>query len=429
MKVKLTKAVLDAIETPAKTTYIRDIDLPNFGVCVTPNGARSFFVERKVAGKTVRRSIGRVGVLTLTQARADARLLLAQLERGDIPPTKEAPTAPVVVHDLSLRALRDRYVAEREKADPPMKKRTKDSYIKLLDKYLPDWLDRPFPDITREMIAKRMQELSNREYSAGLAPPNGWRGGKTTANNTMRALRAMLNWAVENEAYLDADGEPLYQMTPLSILNKRRLWNRDHRRKTVVELCSLPNWWKMVNELSPEEWPGRAEVIRDYWKTLLFTGMRPEHAQRIKLDGWNCEHREITIEDPKNRDDFFILPVGDYLGSVLNERHKRSKEIGSPWLFPAPRSRNGFTTTGADMRRVLCFATGLKWTFTDLRRTFSREVDRLDISKYLTKRVIGHKFEEDVTSGYIIHEREHVRSVLQRVEDALLRAAIAQEGS
>lgn len=414
MKIKITKDVLDRLEPSSKTAFVRDSDLQGFGVRITPAGARSFIVERKMGGKTVRHTIGRVGVLSLSQARKEALQKLASMELGDNPNDQPAAASPPATSDLSLDALLEAYLKERASTNPPMKERTAKDYRALIHRCFEPWLDKPFTGITKADVVAKMAELTKR--------------GPTQANGAFRALRAVLSWAVDNESYVDSSGEPLYQTTPISVLSRRKLWNAERRRTRRLELGSMADWWASIDRVSEDDWPGRAAVIRDFWRTVLFTGMRPGEAARIELRGWNSLLREITVTDPKNRAPEFVLPVGNYCAALLDARAAASREAGSEWLFPAPRRAAGHTSSGHEIRQAIEIASGIKWTLNDLRRTFASEVNRLDVSHYLLKRVMGHKT-NDVTAGYVQHSREQVRSVMQRVEDVMLEAAKVQAKS
>lgn len=318
MKVRITKAVLDSIQPGEKVEFVRDADLQGFGVRVTPGGAMSFIAERKISGKTVRVTIGRVGPWTLSQARAEALQILAQMDRGvnpneQVTPDPEPPKSQP--QDLTLNSLLEAYLAERASTVPAMKRRTADGYRALLNRCFEDWMAKPFTDISKQAVVERMAKLTMK--------------GATQANSAMRALRATLNWAIDSESYMDATGEPLMQINPTMVLKQRRLWNKERRKSTLLDRETLPAWWVAVDRVLIEDWPGRADVIRDYWRTMLLTGMRPGEAVRIELDGWDEKNREIRLADTKNRTEIFTLPVGQFAaasrpGHGQRHRHHRT---------------------------------------------------------------------------------------------------------
>ncbi|MFL5068124.1 MAG: integrase arm-type DNA-binding domain-containing protein, partial [Xanthobacteraceae bacterium] len=85
---KLTKSVLDRVKPNGTEQIIWDEALPGFGVRVKPNGNRSYVVQyrNRGTGASKRMTIGRHGpTLTFDQAKKQARLLLADVLRGNDP--------------------------------------------------------------------------------------------------------------------------------------------------------------------------------------------------------------------------------------------------------------------------------------------------------------------------------------------------------
>jgi integrase len=94
MRAKLTKRTVDALAPETVRRYVYDTELPGFGVAVQPSGGRSFFVQYRTSGGrrgTARRvAIGTYGVVTVDQARAEARRLLGRVAHGDDPAAARA---------------------------------------------------------------------------------------------------------------------------------------------------------------------------------------------------------------------------------------------------------------------------------------------------------------------------------------------------
>src|SRR5919198_3796093 len=83
--VKLTKRLIDA--TPCPTTgqvFIRDADIPGFGVRLTRSG-KVFILEKRIQGRMRRLTIAAYGPLTLEQARARAIALTGEILAGHNP--------------------------------------------------------------------------------------------------------------------------------------------------------------------------------------------------------------------------------------------------------------------------------------------------------------------------------------------------------
>ena len=72
------------IEPGEKVTFIRDTDLPGFGIRVTPSGAASYIVEARVRrGRKVRHTICPIELQHPDEARNEARSLLYRLKKGE----------------------------------------------------------------------------------------------------------------------------------------------------------------------------------------------------------------------------------------------------------------------------------------------------------------------------------------------------------
>lgn len=417
-KIKLTKAAIEALPAPdRREVLVRDSELMGFGVRVSESGSKSFFVEKKVAGKTKRITLGRCDLMTVKAARERAISFLAMMAKGEVPVDAAPPPAPAEPEKKAstLQDVLNHYLIERSRVVPPMKPTTARSYRGLIEREsgLQDWLQRLPASITQAEIVERHAEITAR--------------GAAHANNVMRTLRAILNHAIDNDAFVGADGGPALVSNPVVVMKKRRVWNREVRRTRTLTQETLPRWWRIVRGLDPLDWPDRAEVIRDLWTLMLMTGMRYEEAGRIKLNLLDLEKGIIHVEDSKNRDNI-ELPVGAYTHELLKTRAEVSRKAGSAWLFPSPNRPVGYTSAGHDIRDILIAKSGLEWSPHDLRRTFATTLETFDISDSTIKRLMGHKI-KDVTGGYIQHDITRLRSLMQRYEDLILQWATASTPS
>lgn len=392
MRIKLTKAVVEALEPADKVLLIHDAELPGFGLRITPAGAKAWIVERKVSGKTVRLTVGRVGIMPLPDARAAGLRMLASLADGDRPQAKAAVVT-------LFRAFED-YVRERTSVTPGLKPRTVRDY-RILFQHLADWHATPVAEITRPMVRDR--------HAALTAKPS-----PATANRVMRVLSAVMNYAVDNDDYQGA-----LASSPVTVLKQRRLWNRERRRTSHLDAHTLPAWWALVDDVDAEKWPDRWDVVQDYWRFLLFTGMRSAEAARLMVSGVDLARGLIGVGDMKNRDDF-ATPVGPWLLDLLRRRVAYACEIGSQWVFPAPHRDAGHTASAHDIRYILNAKHGLEWTPHDLRRTFATVLDSLEVSRYVVKRLLGHRLGADVTAGYIVTDIDRLRPIMTRLESRML---------
>lgn len=283
-----------------------------------------------------------------------------------------------------------------------------------------DWLDKPILSITKDMVERRHRSRGQRS--------------KARANNAMRVLRALFNYAAAK--YEDADGNSLIKENPVKRLSDTRAWYRVSRRQSVIKNHQLPAWFKAVMDLTSERRGAKADAARTYLLTLLFTGLRKEEAAQLKWKNIDLADRTVTVADTKNRDEH-TLPLPDYLHDLLAEEYERRRagcanteaddaDLQNEYVF----SGIGGTRFGANLQRWLPKVrdvSGVSFMLHDLRRTFTTAAESLDISAYALKRLLNHRVSQsDVTAGYIVTDVERLRAPMRKIERHLLRIAQQQ---
>jgi integrase len=107
------------------------------------------------------------------------------------------------------------------------------------------------------------------------------------------------------------------------------------RRRTVIKNHQLPVWFDAVVTLKAER-DGRAESLRDYFLTVLFTRLRNQEVARLRWHDLDFDDQSFTITDTKNRDPH-SLPLPDFLHGLLS----KGREIAiSEYVFHGLESGN-----------------------------------------------------------------------------------------
>lgn len=102
----LTDRAVKALKPAAKEYEVSDAIVPGLNVRVRPSGAKSFTMMKRWPGSAnnaTRRSLGRVGVLTLAEARDTARQWLKFLARGRDPAQEEERERATDLHETIAR--------------------------------------------------------------------------------------------------------------------------------------------------------------------------------------------------------------------------------------------------------------------------------------------------------------------------------------
>ncbi len=387
--MRITKTVVDKVEPPPykpngkpDQKIYRDSAIVGFGLRITSAGAKSFVVEKRINGKSRRKTLGPYGPLTVEQARAEAMKFLGSVATGKDPVAELKASR---AKGVTLQEVFNDYLVSRSDLKPITVK----DYSVAIERYLADWLNKPIIEITKDMI-----ELRHREHG---------KKSKARANNTMRVLRALFNHAMSK--YEDEQGNPIIALNPVDRLSQTRAWYKVERRQTWIKPHQLKDWYQATLQLN-------RETTRDLLHLLLFTGLRRSEGSRLTWDMVDLEERSITIPDTKNRETH-ILPLSDFLYALFK---RREAEKSSPFVFPSESDMGYLKEPKTAVKRVSKLS-GVPFTLHDLRRTFITLAESLDIPAYALKRLLNHKDPNDVTSGYIVFNLNRLRKPMQEITD------------
>ena len=407
-KLKLTKASIDRLPEPDAGIRIDyfDTDCKGFGIRVSSNSKR-FFVLKRVKGKLTRVMLKPYGIITPEQARVEAKKAISKLYDGiDI----NAEKAKDALKGITLADTLKRYFETKT-----LKPRTEKNYDDLFRLYLYDWLNKPIDAITKEMVATRHSNVSKQH-------------GKAAANNLMRTLRAVYNFA--NELH-DDELPP----NPVKRLSNTGQWNKVERRQTVIPTKNLPLVFQAIQELDNP-------VIHDYLLLLLFTGARRREMACLKWESVNLEEKIFTLTITKNGKPL-TLPMSDFICDIFKNRQAlRENEYVFPGIGKTGHLMDArkqiLAITKATMKILNNIETdaelesrlkqnksnlieGVSFTIHDLRRTFASAISGTIVDGYELKRLLNHSIgNDDVTAGYVIHSTEKLRVIMQEATDHIL---------
>lgn len=462
--IHITKTNVEKLERPeiGRIDYFDDV-LKGFGVRVSPTG-KTYFILRRVNGKLTRVKIDTTDKITAEIARKQAEAELADMGRGIDPNQKKRQARQKIEAEkqqgVSLQKALDEYLQKGK-----LKPRTITTYQDLFRLYLADWLNRPAAEITRDMVKSRHQEIATgkRQRQAIKKGTNT----KTTqeekaeepkrregaADNCFRTLRAVLNYAFEDE-----EGGSPYS-NPVNVLSsrKRKAWFKVERRRTLIKNSDLPAWAKAVDSLDNS-------IVRDFLLFLLHTGLRRNEAAKLQWNQVDFQEGCFTVPDTKNKEPH-TLPLSDYLQTLLTNRREgltaelieakatlktNQKQIdtmktnqrqafynrvalaetrlASPYVFTGT-GKAGYLHDPQRAIAAVTATTGITFSCHDLRRTFATIAESLDLSSYTVKALLNHKQQlGDVTGGYIILNVDRLREPMQKITNAIQERIKKQHG-
>lgn len=408
--LKLRKTVVDGIPlTQTGQTLYWDADLAGFGLRVGTQ-TKAYFAEGRVGGKTVRYTIGKHGVFTAEQARAEAREKLVLMAKGINPNDDKAQkrTKGITLEQAfkefleSRKNLKPRTIYDYQRFMGMLPEKEGKERKKSKTAWFADWRNRALVDITKEMVA-------NRHRKAGEA-------SQAQANLAMRFLRAIFNFAAGK--YSDSRGRPLITDNPVKGLSQTKGWYRVARRKSVIKSHEIAPWYKAVTEIKNDPKGVKRETVRDYLLLLLFSGLRRQEAATLRRENVDLKAKTLTVVDTKNHEDH-TLPMSDFLCALMESRLALVK---GDYVFPGT-GKGGYLVEPRKQIERVTKASEIEFTLHDLRRTFSTIAESLDIPAYAIKRLLNHKMQSDVTAGYIVMDVERLREPMQKITDYILKSA------
>jgi len=386
---KLTKSFVEKVPfEKAGQTFYRDSELLGFGLRVGKS-AKVYYAEAKLHGKTVRKSIARHNVVSLDEARSQAKSYLAEISRGKNPHDEEKARKAKLV---TLSEVLENYIEARGN----LQRSTIQDYRHTFDAYLNDWLNKPAIEISKDMVELKFRKISQKSTSQ--------------ANKTMRNFRAVMNYAIMK--YEDSNGDSIFRHNPVIRITQLRAWHRAVRKNTLIKHYDLAPWYQAVMNLSNDSIAPNREVVKDFLLLVLFTGLRRNEAAKLTWNRVDLKDRTIVIKDTKNHTDH-TLPLTDFLFDLLT---KRKAEAKTKYVFPN-ETNTGYMTDPKKQIANVIKESGVNFSTHDLRRTFITIAESLDISAYALKRLLNHKMTNDVTAGYIISDVERLRVPMQKITD------------
>lgn len=394
--MKFNKTMIDSIPLVEKGQKIyRDQDIIGFAIRVT-NKSKSYIIERRFKGELFRVTIAKTSDIPLSQARAKAQSIIAQIINGEYNRIKIFPVNQNP-NDIKVSEALDIYLDQNT-----YRPKTVRQYRKYIDLYL-KWGDRKIFDITKAETLDKFIEVSLIS--------------QCSANGAVSLLGTL--WKYMHVLYSSNDF-PINKSNPVDVISVTKGWNVINRRERHLHKDVIYKYFNAVlnyqDELNLEN-TARSNTNRDIVLFCMYTGCRKQEACCLEwkdVDIWNGI---VTFRDTKNGSDH-TFPMNDHLLTILKERWLLRE---NDWVFPAtklPTSWNKHATKVDTLLNRVGEQVGYYVSMHDFRRTFATICNLLKFNIYVTKRLLNHtaKPRIDVTGGYVQIPMEELRASLNMIE-------------
>jgi len=400
------KMVVDAKPVVGRPTFLWDKELRGFGCKIEAAGTKSFIVQyRNSEGRKRRLVLGRFGVMTVEQARDEARIKLGDVARGLDPADEKAAKKS----GLTIGELCDWYLEEAESGRLLGRKRTPIKASTLaMDRSRIETHIRPLIG-GRKVAAVRLPDVETMQHDIAVgktARPRGegrgglTRGGKGVAARSVTTLHSI---------FAHAKRAGLIDVNPA--LGVRKF--PDQRRTRRLSRDELRILGRAIHEVSGSEHPVGLAIVR----LLALTGLRLNEAQAMRRS-WISDEGYIAFADTKTGAQIRI--VGTPALKLLRSQPAR-KDV--QYVFPSDGGQTHFVAADGVLGRI-CQRLGWKDVTTHtLRHTFGSIAGELGYSELTIAAMLGHA--AGSVTGRYVHIDDAVKSAVDRV--SLTIAALLDE--
>lgn len=380
MKAKLTLTLLNGLATTGATYEVHDTTVTGLFVRVTAAGHKAYVVTW---GRAKKRTLGRVGVLTLDQARKEALQYLAEArEHGEplaVAQGRKNATAP------TLRDFIDDHYSPWMTA-----------HLKSAGKTL-NLLNVGFASIMK----KRLSEISQRDLETLRIEWQAAGNTDSTANRKMASLRGALSRAIE-WGFLEA--HPMARLKQLKVDRKGRIryllpeeekrlrLALDDRQEAIQADRDSANKWR--EERGKQLLPDLKDVaFSDHLKPLVLislnTGMRRGEVFNLTWADIDLKNKTITVNgDTSKSGQTRHIPMNrEALATIESWKKQHTRKSG--YVFPSKDGKR-LDNVNTSWEGVLKLAkvTGFRWH--DLRHTFASKLVMAGVPLNTVRDLLGH---------------------------------------
>jgi hypothetical protein len=158
-KVALTEQRVADLKATGSTIYVNDARMPGLSVRITKAGVKSYVFTKKVNGKFLRITLGKVDGMTLNAARTATSAHHGDIAKGvDVAAARRGTKAAAKLKAMTLADAYERFLTLKERRASTVK-----DYKMLWRLHLPDHLKRkPLADITSFDVEKLKTEVGRK---------------------------------------------------------------------------------------------------------------------------------------------------------------------------------------------------------------------------------------------------------------------------
>ena len=363
----LTARFCEAVKPPAtgRAEY-RDAALPGFRFRVTARGKRSFSLVYRGVDRRQRRLTWAYAGYKLAEARKAAESTLRAVGRGENPETeKRAVKAAALSLPGTVGDLCDRYVEQHLKKNV---RRWEAAEGELENHIKPHLGALGLGEIERGHVRGMLAAIEP-EYPVA-------------ANRALQRLRAMFNWAIEQDL---ATTNPTVGIKKPTKEKPRSRTLSDDELTAVWHACA-----------------GLGYPAQQFVRMLILTGQRRDDVRLMHWSEIDLDRRDWTIPAERYKGDrAHLIPLTEAMAAMLEDMPFRDR---AGYVFSPSGGAKPYGNVVRTKREIDKAAGVTGWTLHDLRRTLRTGLSRLGVRPDISERAIGHAVGGALGQVYDTHE-------------------------
>lgn len=371
--MKLTKKAIDSFkyEGDGSGQDIRwDAQIPGFGLRIYPTGKKSFVLSYRSDGRKHIMTVGRYGVLTLEQARGDAKEKLVSVNKGKDP----LEIRKMESQGETVKILCAQYLERHAK----LKKKTWREDERRIDRHLiPAWGLKKAKSI-------KESDVSKLHFKIGKTAPY-------EANRVLALCSKVFELAKKWGFVPDNFKNPTIYIDKYTEISRER-W---------VKPVELP---KLAEAIDEEE----NEYVRAALWLYLLTGVRKSELLMAKWDDINFERNELQLEDTKAGRTHYV-PLSSPALTLIKGIPRLDD---NPYLLPGRRKGKHLVNISVPWNRVRKKAGTKDVRLHDLRRTVGSWIAQSGNSLHLIGKILNHS-NASTTQVYARLTQDNARVALE----------------
>jgi integrase len=365
---------------------VYDDKVPGLAVCVTANGAKTFYRTGRVKGRYVRLKLGRFPEITVAKARELANKAAGQVADGKDPQAERR----LASGELTLGELFDRFLNERSK---PRKKTWREDEAQYKRYLMSRWANRKLSSIATADVMSLHGRI-------------GKHNGHYAANRLLALLSSLFTFAKRVGEYQGDNPAKGIERFP------------EKSRERFLRPDEMAAFWAAVEAESNTS-------IRDFIKLCLLTGARRSNVMAMRWDDVHLTRGEWTIPDTKSGEPVTVV-LSPPAVEILKVR-LAGREDGNDWVFPSHGKSGHLVEPKATWNNIRAAAGLSDVRLHDLRRTKGSWMAAAGVSLPIIGKALGHKSLQS-TAIYARLNLDPVRAAVHAAADALVTAAGNGEG-